>query len=143
MRRGRKRGRSERYTRRRTPLLCNTHGGYRCIVTLLSPQSSLYGRTYELTRNPDSPVVTLSTVLCTPLPYIRELNLSLVVLHYVPLVLYESRSFALISSHSFPTCSPVSLFTGCSDAFNIERITILINLNFTSILLSLMCILIS
>lgn len=80
---------------RRIPLLCNTHRGYRCIVTLLLPRPfSLHG-IYELTRNPDSPrdgrLLSPSCALSLSLPCIHKLNLSL-----SSLILYASSCFSIL-----------------------------------------------
>lgn len=64
--------------RTENPLLCNTHRGYRSASSLSSHLVLPLRRTYELTRNPDSPRdgrYTLHRVMFSQ-PCIRELNLS-------------------------------------------------------------------
>lgn len=73
---------SERYTLKegeRTSLLCNTHRGYRCIVTLLSPRSPLTEnlRAYSKSRFP------ARRSLCRA--YMSSI---LLVLSYIPLVYF-------------------------------------------------------
>lgn len=97
--------------------------------------SSPYGGLTSLLeiQIPREMVVILSTALCS-LSHAYASSISLIVLRYVPLVLYSgSRSFALISSHSSSTLSlslsfiPSFLFVfvfpyNCSDAFKVSRI---------------------
>lgn len=89
---------------RRTPLLCNTHGGYCCTVTLLSPRLSPYAEFTSLLeiQIPREMVVMLLVTLLLFLPCIYELNLSLsLVLCYILLVRYTgSHSFAVLRSSS-------------------------------------------
>lgn len=128
--------RGERYTRRRRkngePFSYVTPTG----VTALhrhSPltSSSPYGGLTSLLeiQIPREMVVILSTALCS-LSHAYASSISLIVLRYVPPVLYSgSRSFALIPSHSSSTFShsfiPSFLFVfvfpyNCSDAFKVS-----------------------
>lgn len=52
----------------RTPFLCNTHGGYRCIVTLLSPRPSPYAgftSKLEIQIPRETVVMLLAALLCS------------------------------------------------------------------------------
>jgi len=120
--------RSERYTLKegeRTPLLCNTHRGYRCIVTLLSPHSPLTEnlRAYSKSRFPARwyRAYMSSNLLCS--------------FHTLCWFLFFRALFPCLSLQlSFS----ISVFTDCSDAFRVSWIT-LMNLSYVYFIIANAC----
>lgn len=85
------------------PLLCNTHRGYRCIVTLLLPRPSPYAEftsLLEIQIPRETVVMLLTTLCCLYHVYMSSISLSLSLgLYYVLLVLHAD-SFAFIALRS-------------------------------------------